>query len=100
LIGQFVEHPRERYTARYVRADSLADGLADVVALKPQQEDQPYAAAVIWVGREDGLVRRLEITEASGQERTVVLRHLKVNGGVPGREVTFSPPAGVRVVDQ
>jgi len=26
LIGQFVERPRERYDARYVRVDSLADG--------------------------------------------------------------------------
>jgi len=25
LIGQFVEHPRERYEARYVRTDSLPD---------------------------------------------------------------------------
>ncbi|HYT05499.1 MAG TPA: outer membrane lipoprotein chaperone LolA [Gemmatimonadales bacterium] len=100
LIGQFVEHPRERYTARYLRADSLAGGMADVVALKPRKADRPYTEAVIWVGREDGLVRRLEITETSGQQRTVILANLKVNTGVPGREVTFSPPAGVRVVDQ
>jgi len=99
LIGQFVERPRERYTARYVRADSLADGVADVVTLKPKA-DQPYTGATIWVGRDDGLVRRLEIAETSGQDRTVVLTNLKVNGGVPGRELTFSPPAGVRVVDQ
>ena len=100
LIGQFVEHPRERYTARYARADSLPGGMADVVTLKPKAGDQPYTEATIWVGREDGLVRRLEIAETSGQRRTVLLGNVKVNGGVPGREVTFSPPAGVRVVDQ
>jgi outer membrane lipoprotein-sorting protein len=38
--------------------------------------------------------------ETSGQERTVILRNIRVNAGVPGRELTFSPPAGVRVVDQ
>ncbi len=100
LIGQFVEHPRERYTARYARADSLPGGMADVVTLKPKAGDQPYTEATIWVGREDGLVRRLEILETSGQRRTVLLGNVKVNDGVPGREVTFSPPAGVRVVDQ
>jgi len=100
LIGQFVEHPRERYTARYARADSLPGGMADVVTLKPKAGDQPYTEATIWVGREDGLVRRLEILETSGQRRTVLLGNAKVNDGVPGREVTFSPPAGVRVVDQ
>ncbi len=100
LIGQFVEQPRERYTAHYVRADSLDHTLVDVIRLMPKAHDRPYSEAVIWVGREDGLVHRLDLTEASGQERTVILRKLQVNGGVPGRELTFSPPSGVRVVDQ
>ncbi len=99
LIGQFVERPRERYTARYVGTDSSAEGVTDAVALTPRAADQPYSEAVIWVARSDGLVRRLEIVESSGQRRTVVLRNLKVNEGVPGREFAFSPPRGVRVVD-
>jgi len=99
LIGQFVERPHERYRASYRRADSLPDGMADVIALVPKRDDQPYSAAVIWVGRADGLVRRLEITETSGQLRTVMLSRVKVNAGAPGREFTFSPPSGVRVVD-
>jgi outer membrane lipoprotein carrier protein len=100
LIGQFVERPRERYRARYLRADSLPDGIADVVALVPRETDLPYEQAVLWIDRDDGLVRRLEIVETSGQRRTVVLRRLTVNGGVPSREFTFAPPAGSRVVDQ
>jgi len=100
LIGQFVEHPRDRYTARYVRVDSLPDGVADVVVLVPKAGDQPYSEATIWVSRDDGLVRRLDIIESSGQRRSVMLRDIRVNSGVPSRELTFSPPAGVRVVDQ
>src|SRR5881628_335210 len=85
LIGQFVERPRERYTARYLRADSLPGDSADVVILKPKTKDQPYSEAVLWVGRSDGLVHRLEITETPGgrQSRTVILRNLEVHGGVP-----------------
>lgn len=100
LIGQFVERPRERYTARYLRGDSLETGLTDVIALDPKAPDLPYTGAVIWVARADGLLRRIEIVETSGQRRVVVLRALRVNRGVPSREVTFSPPAGSRVVDQ
>src|SRR5437773_3487296 len=105
LIGQFVEQPRERYTAQYVRADLLPDGgrpggPADVIRLVPKGYDQPYSEATIWVGREDALVHRVDIVESAGQERTVILRNIRVNGGVPGRELTFSPPAGIRVVDQ
>ena len=100
LIGQFVEEPHERYTAHYVRVDSLDHHVVDVIRLVPKKPDQPYSAAVIWVGKDDGLVHRLDISEASGQERTVILTDLRVNGGIPGRELTFSPPAGVQVVDQ
>src|SRR5881628_2300036 len=100
LIGQFVERPRERYRARWLRADSLATGMADVLRLTPLRPDWPYEDAMIWVDRATALVTRLDIGESSGQRRVVMLRNLKVNGGVPQREVTFSPPSGARVVDQ
>ena len=101
LIGQFVDHARERYQARYVRADTLGpDGPADVIALVPKQSGLPYQSAVIWVARSDALVRRLEITESSGQLRVVMLRRLVVNGTVPDREFRFAVPRGVQVVGQ
>ena len=100
LIAQFVEHPRERYRARYIQADSVAGRVVDVVELVPKASDLPYAKAVVWIDREDGLVRRIEIEESSGQHRVLVLYKLVVNRGAPGREFTFSPPAGLRVVDQ
>ncbi len=101
LIGQFVDRARERYAARYVRADTLApDGPADVIALVPKQSGLPYQSALIWVARSDGLVRRLEITESSGQLRVVILHRLVANGAVPDREFRFAVPRGVQVVDQ
>jgi outer membrane lipoprotein carrier protein len=100
LIAQFVEQPRGRYRARYLREDSLAGRMTDVVALVPRATDLPYSEAVVWIDRNDGLVRRIEIAETSGQRRTLVLNKVAVNRGVPGREFTFSPPAGLRVVDQ
>lgn len=100
LIGQFVEQPRERYSARFVRSDSTAGGWVDVVALTPRDSSLPYTGASLWVTREDGLVRRLEIAEQNGQERAILLRGVKVNAGVAGREFRFAPPAGVTVVNQ
>jgi len=100
LIGQFVEHPRERYTARYVRADSLPDGAVDVVALTPRAQDLPYSEATVWIAKQDGLVRRIDLVENTGQRRTITLQHLTVNGTIPPREFRFSPTSGVRVVDQ
>ncbi len=100
LIGQFVEHPRERYTARYDRGDSTADGAVDVVTLTPRAQDLPYSAATVWIAKRDGLVRRIEIVENSGQRRTIMLRNVTVNRAIAGREFRFSPTSGLRVVDQ
>jgi outer membrane lipoprotein carrier protein len=100
LIGQFVERPRERYAARYLRADSLPDGPVDVIVLVPRSQDLPYLEAAVWISRNDGWVRRMDIVENSGQRRTIILQNFAVNRGVPSREFRFSPPAGLRVVDQ
>jgi outer membrane lipoprotein carrier protein len=100
LIGQFVEHPRERYTARYVRADSVGDIQIDVVALTPRVTDLPYSEATVWIAKQDGLIRRIEIVENSGQRRTITLKNLTVNKPISAREFRFSPTSGVRVVDQ
>jgi len=102
LIGQFVERPRERYEARYVRADSNAagGGTFDVVALTPRDREAPYTGATLWITRKDGLVRRIEIVETSGQTRTIVLRNVVVNQPINSCEFRFSPPAGSHVVDQ
>jgi outer membrane lipoprotein carrier protein len=102
LIAQFVERPRQRYAARWLRADSLASGasVADVLALTPKDASVPYRDAAVWVSRGSGLLGRIEITERSGQRRVVVLRNVVVNTRLPALEFTFAPPAGARVVDQ
>lgn len=100
LIGQFVEHPRERYSARYLRADSLSKEPVDVIELTPRATDLPYSKSTVWISKRDGLVRRIDIEETSGQQRTIVLQRIAVNRRVPAREFRFSPPAGSRVVDQ
>src|SRR5262249_22518402 len=100
LIGQFVEHPREHYTARYVRVDSIADGPADVITLTPRTEELAYSAATVGIAQRDGLGRRIDITENSRQRRTIMLRVLTVNRTIASREFRFSPTSGLRVVDQ
>lgn len=100
LIGQFAEHPRERYRARYVRSDSTADGAFDVLTLTPRTQDFPYSEATVWVAKRDGLIRRIDIVENSGQRRAIILRNLTVNQAIAGPEFRFSPTSGLRVVDQ
>jgi outer membrane lipoprotein-sorting protein len=72
----------------------------DVVELTPAVPDLPFERAVIWLDRQDGLPRRLEITERSGALRTLALSNLGVNRRVPDSTFEFKVPSGVRVVDQ
>lgn len=100
LIGQFVENPHARYTARYVRTDSIGGRAVDVITLVPRETDLPYTEATVWIDRRDYLMRKIEIVETSGQRRTISLRNLVVNRTVSAQEFRFVPPAGSRVVDQ
>jgi outer membrane lipoprotein carrier protein len=100
LFGQFVDRPRERYRTRWIREERLAGGgTADVIGLEPLDPDAPFRSAAIWIDRASGLLARVEIIERTGQGRTVALRGVRTNAGVPVRELSFAPPGGVRVVD-
>ena len=99
FVAEFLDHPRERFTVSYVRADTVNARPSDVLALVPRVASVPYQRAQIWVDRADSLVRRVEITEGSGSVRRLTFDHLKVNAPIPASMFTFTPPAGVRVVD-
>jgi outer membrane lipoprotein carrier protein len=99
LIGQFVEHSEQRYHASFVRTDSTAAAITDVIHLVPMLTDQPYTEATVSITRA-GLVTRLDITETSGQHRVLIFSKHQLNGGLSGGTFRFSPGAGVRVVDQ
>jgi outer membrane lipoprotein carrier protein len=100
ILGWLLDRPAERYTASYVRPDRLNGRDVDVVRLEPAVPDLPFERAIVSLDKEDGLPRRLEITEHSGALRTLTLSKVRVNRSVPKDTFTFQVPSGVRVVDQ
>jgi outer membrane lipoprotein-sorting protein len=100
LLAWFLDRPAERYVAEYLREDKVGSRAVDVVELTPAVPDLPFERAVIWLDRQDGLPRRLEITERSGALRLLSLSNLRVNRRVPDSTFEFNVPSGVRVVDQ
>ena len=100
MLAWLLDRPAERYTASYVRGEKLNGRVVDVVQLVPAVPDLPFDRAILWLDREDGLPRRLEITERSGALRTLTLSKMRVNQSVPASTFTFQVPSGVRVVDQ
>jgi outer membrane lipoprotein carrier protein len=100
ILAWLLDRPAERYTATYVRADRLNGRAVDVVRLDPAVPDLPFDRAILWLDKEDGLPRRLEITEHSGATRTLTLSKVRTNRSVPDDTFTFKVPSGVRIVDQ
>lgn len=100
LLAWFLDRPAERYHAKYLREDKVGGRTVDVIELTPAVPDLPFERAVLWLDRQDGLPRRLEITERSGALRTLELSNLRVNRRVPDSTFEFEVPPGVRVVDQ
>jgi outer membrane lipoprotein carrier protein len=99
LLAWLMDRPTERYNSTYVRADRLDNRPMDVVEMVPTVPDMPFGRATVWLDRGDGLPRRMEIEEVSGQRRTLTLHNVRVNQPVSNKTFTFEVPAGVKVVD-
>lgn len=99
LIGQFVDRPLQRYDARYVGEETVGGEATDVVYLVPKRDDMPFRDAEIAIARSDGMLRRIKVTEASGQRRTLVLANLRANAPIPAAELRFDVPDGVRIIE-
>jgi chaperone LolA len=99
VIAEFLDRPRERFTVSYVRVDRANGREADVLVLTPRSGDAAYARVHVWVDRQDALVRKVEITEASGAVRRLTFDRLRTNVAIPASSFVFRPPTGIRVVD-
>ena len=99
ILAWLLDRPAERYKASYLRADKIGGRAVDVVQLVPAVNGLPFEQAIVWLDRQDGLPRRLEIREPSGATRTLTLSKVRANVAVGKNAFTFSPPSGVRIVD-
>jgi outer membrane lipoprotein carrier protein len=100
LLAWLLDRPAQRYRAAYLRSERVGGRETDVVELVPAVPDLPFTRAIVWLGKEDALPRRLEIHEQSGATRTLNLSHIRVNSAVSKQTFTFKVPSGARVVDQ
>lgn len=99
--GQFLDAPRSRYdiTAAGTRTvDGHAAHGLQLVAKKGAAA--PVAKAIVWVDDDDSLIREFEATEASGVVRHVKLTSVELNAPVEASMFSFTPPKGVKIVDQ
>lgn len=98
--AQFLASPKERYTITDAGRATIAGRATHALTLTPKQRNAPFTRAKVWVDVRDGYIRQFEVVDPSGVQRRVRLTSLQVNVPVDGSAFRFTPPKGVRVVDQ
>ena len=94
---EFLERPREKYTATYVGRETVGGAATHRVKVVPRGEAS-YRHAELWVGAQDRLVRRVTIHEQSGAVRTVTLSDVRLDPSIAAGTFVFTPPPGTQVI--
>lgn len=97
LLAQFVGDPTKRFSWSVGRTDTVAGHTATMYTLDPLREEA-YQQLVVWIDRDDALVRRFEVTEANGVSRRIELRDVVIDSDLPDSLFRFTPPPGARIV--
>jgi outer membrane lipoprotein carrier protein len=101
LTGQFLTAPRSKYNISAAGTTNVGGRPAHGLLLVPKREgNQPFTRATVWVDDRDGLVRQFEVTDQNGLTRRIRLTSINVNVPVDAAAFRFTPPPGVRVVQQ
>ena len=77
LLGWLLDRPGERYHASFVRQDTVGTTPVDVLHLCRPSTGFRSRRPPLWLARSDALPRRIEVTEPSGNHRTLTLSHLR-----------------------
>ncbi|MDZ4675454.1 MAG: outer membrane lipoprotein carrier protein LolA [Gemmatimonadota bacterium] len=100
VVAWILDRPTERYQSTWLRVEAVAGRPADVVAMVPLSSSLPFTGVTVWLDQADALPRRIEIQETSGAKRTLVLSRIQTNTTVPAATFRFTPPSGVRIINQ
>ena len=74
-----------------------AAGGVEVFALEPKAEDAPFPG--IRLAFAGGELRRMELVDRFGQTTLLTFHDVRREPAIPVRTFTFTPPAGVEVID-
>lgn len=101
LTGQFLTAPKTKFNITAAGTADVGGRRARGLVLVPKVEgSQPFTRATVWVDDRDGLVRQFEVTDPNGLTRRIRLTSIRVNVPVDAAAFRFTPPKGVRVIQQ
>lgn len=100
LTEQFLTSPATRFRLTSAGTAVVGDRATHAVQLVPKASIPEFTEATVWVDDANGLIRQFEITEPSGLVRRIRMVDARVNATVDSGAFSFTPPKGVKVIDQ
>lgn len=100
VLAMLISAPKSSYVSARVRDETVDSHATTMFALSPKNADLPFTHATLWIGKSDALIWQLETVELSGLVRRVHFTSVRTDVDLPADALTFSPPPGVRVLDQ
>jgi len=101
FTGQFLESPKSKYDITPAGTKTVDGHAAHGFKVVPKAgTSSAFTTASVWVDDDDSLIREFEGTESSGVTRHIRITALELNPAVERSAFTFTPPSGVKVVDQ
>lgn len=97
--SQLLRSPRSRFNIADGGTATVGGRQTRLVLLTPKGRES-FTRAKVWIDTRNSLVRKFEVTEPSGLVRNVTLTSIQANVAVPASAFRFTPPRGVRVIDQ
>jgi outer membrane lipoprotein carrier protein len=100
LADQFLNSPRARYNATLSGTATIAGRATHAVTLIPKRQSSSFNRGKVWIDDVDSSIRQIEVEGANGLTRRVVITSFTANPVIGRSAFQFSPPKGVKIVDQ
>lgn len=97
---EFLNSPRTRFTVASAGTATVGGRPAHAITLVPKRANAHFKTAMIWIDDSDSSIRQFDVETANGLKRHVMITNFTPNPVLARSAFVFSPPKGVKVVDQ
>jgi len=101
LVGTFLDNPADRYRITYVKTEMIDGHYTDAVMMEPINGKMQFQRATVWLDRDLGMPRKIEIQEKRDAGRVLYLSNILLNRTIPPDMFACSKlPGGTKILDQ
>ena len=97
--SQFLRAPKARFNMSDGGSATIRGRRTRLVLLAPKGSET-FTRAKVWIDERDGVIRQFEVTEPSGLVRLITVTNLSPNVAIRSSVFSYTPPRGVRIIDQ